>query len=133
MQPSAAVTARIEAEAAKLHEFFPRITSCRVVAEAPHRHHQRGELFHVRINLGVPGTELVVSHEPTPRAALSHDEQAAVRKHIEIHPEHKDVYVSVRDAFASARRQLQDYVQRLHGAVKTHAPNRRHGVRTSGA
>ncbi len=121
MEPSGAVTARIEAEAAKLDEFFPRITSCRVVVEAPHRHHKLGELFHVRIELGVPGKELVVSHEPSPRAALSHDDEAALKKHIEIHPEHKDVYVVVRDAFASARRQLQDYVKRLRGEVKHHA------------
>lgn len=121
MEPSDAVTARIEAEAAKLDEFFPRITSCRVVVEAPHRHHKWGELFHVRIELGVPGKELVVSHEPSPHATLSHDDEAALRKHIEIHPEHKDVYVVVRDAFGSARRQLQDYVKRLRGEVKAHA------------
>ena len=120
MQPSAAVTARIEEEAAKLDEFFPRITSCRVVVEAPHRHHKWGQLFHVRIDLGVPGTELAVSHEPSPRAMLRHDEEAALKKHIEVHPEHKDVYVAIRDAFASARRQLQDYVQRLRGEVKHH-------------
>ena len=47
-------------------------------------------LFHVRIDLGVPGTELVVSHEPSPRATLSHDAEGELKKHIEIHPEHKD-------------------------------------------
>jgi ribosome-associated translation inhibitor RaiA len=128
MQSSDAVTARIQEEAAKLDEFFSRITSCRVVVEAPHRHHKWGELFHVRIELGVPGTELVVSHEPSPRAALRHDEEAVLKKHIEIHPEHKDVYVAVRDAFVSARRQLQDYVKRLRGEVKAHV--RRKGTAT---
>lgn len=132
MEPSDAVTARIKAEAAKLGEFFPRITSCRVVVEAPHRHHKWGELFHVRIDLGVPGNEIVVSHEPSPRAALRQDDEAAVRKHIEIHPEHKDVYVAIRDAFGSARRQLQDYVQRLRGDVKTHEPPLRHGFGPGG-
>jgi ribosome-associated translation inhibitor RaiA len=121
MEPSDAVTARIEAEAAKLDTFFDRITSCRVVVEAPHRHHKWGEIFHIRIELGVPGTELVVSHKPTPRATLSRDDDAAIRKHLEIHPEHKDVYVAVRDAFASARRRLQDYVKRLRGEVKAHS------------
>lgn len=120
MEPSEAVTARIEVEAAKLDTFFDRITSCRVVVEAPHRHHKWGELFHVRIELGVPGTELVVSHEPTPHATLRRDEEASLKKHIEIHPEHKDVYVAIRDAFASARRRLQDYVKRLRGEVKHH-------------
>ena len=126
MEPTAAVTERIQEEAAKLDEFFPRITSCRVVVEAPHRHHKWGELFHVRIDIGVPGTELVVSHEPSVRAVLQHeDEAAAVRKHIDRHPEHRDVYVAIRDAFASARRQLQDYAKRLRGEVKTHAREER--------
>lgn len=120
MQPSDAVTARIHEEAAKLEEFFPRITSCRVIVEAPHRHHKFGELFHIRIDMGVPGREIVVSHEPSARGALSHEDEAALKKHIEIHPEHKDVYVAIRDAFASARRQLQDYAKRLRGEVKTH-------------
>ena len=120
MEPSDAVTARIEAEAAKLDNFFDRITSCRVIVETPHRHHRWGELFHVRIELGVPGTELVASHESTPRAVLSHDDKEGLKKHLELHPEHKDVYVAIRDTFASARRQLQDYVERLRGEVKTH-------------
>ena len=128
LEPSQAVTARIEAEAAKLDTFFERITSCRVVVEAPHRHHKWGELFHVRIELGVPGAELVVSHEPTPHSTLSDDEGAALKKHIEIHPEHKDVYVAIRDAFESARRQLQDYVKRMRGDVKSHVRAQNKGV-----
>jgi len=121
MEPSDAVTARVEAEASKLDTFFDRITSCRVVIEAPHRHHKWGELFHVRIELGVPGAELIVSHEPTSHAALSHDDAAALKKHLEIHPEDKDISVAIRDAFESARRPLQDYVKRLRGDVKLHA------------
>ena len=128
MEPSPAVTARVEAEAAKLDKFFDRITSCRVVVEAPHRHHKWGELFHVRIELGVPGAELVVSHEPTPHSALSHDDEAALQKHFEIHPEHKDVYVAIRDAFGSARRQLQDHVKRMRGDVKSHVRSEDRGL-----
>jgi ribosome-associated translation inhibitor RaiA len=120
MEPSEAVAGRIQSEAARLDEFFPRITSCRVVVEAPHRHHRRGELFHVRVELGVPGCEIVASHEPSPHAALQHQEAGALKKREEAHPEHKDVYVAIRDAFAGARRQLQDYARRLRGDVKTH-------------
>lgn len=58
MDTSAAVAARVQEEAAKLDRYFDRITSCRVIVEAPHRHHRRGEPFHVRIELGVPGKEL---------------------------------------------------------------------------
>jgi len=38
------------------------------------------------------------------------------------HTEYKDVAVSIRDAFDSARRQLEDYVRRQRGAVKAHDP-----------
>jgi ribosome-associated translation inhibitor RaiA len=117
MEHSDALTAHIHEEAAELDEFFPRITSCEVVVEAPGRHHKFGELFHVRINIGVPGREIIVSHEPS---AHCHEDEDAVKKHVELHPEHRDVYVAVRDAFGSARRQLQDYAKRLRGEVKTH-------------
>jgi len=120
MEPSDAVSARIHEEAGKLDEFFARTTRCRVIVEAPHRHHKSRELFHVRIDLSVPGREIVVSHEPSPHAALSHDEDASLKKDLEIHPGHKDVYVAIRDGFASARRQLQDYARRLRGEVKAH-------------
>ncbi len=120
MDSSDAVSARVHEEVAKLEEFFPRITSCRVIVEAPHRQHKSGEPFHLRIDLAVPGREIVVSHEPSQRAALSRDDAVAVAKHSELQPEHKDVYVAIRDAFASARRQLQDYAARLRGEVKTH-------------
>ena len=47
MTPSEAVAARVQAEAEKLDRSFKRITSCRVVVEAMHRHHKWGEQFHV--------------------------------------------------------------------------------------
>jgi ribosome-associated translation inhibitor RaiA len=109
MDASAAVAARVQEEAKKLDKYFDRITSCRVIVEAPHRHHRRGEPFHIRIELGVPGKELVVTHEPT----LEHEEQAEWHKHLEVAGPHKDVYVAIRDAFKAMRRQLQDYVRCL--------------------
>lgn len=73
---------------------------------------------------------MVVSHEPSPHPALSRDEEASLKKHIEVHPEHKDVYVAIRDAFASARRQLQDYAKRLRGDVKSHQQHIRRNARS---
>jgi cold shock CspA family protein len=35
---------------------------------------------------------------------------------------HEDVYVAMRDSFDAARRQLEDHVRHLRGAVKPHAP-----------
>lgn len=105
---SEAVEADIREKVGKLEEFYDRITRCRVVVEAPHRHHQQGNLYHVRIQLGVPHRELVVDREPREKHA------------------HEDVYVAVRDAFKAVRRQLEDYVRELRGDTKTH-PAAPHG------
>ncbi|EDY21731.1 hypothetical protein CfE428DRAFT_0976 [Chthoniobacter flavus Ellin428] len=70
MAPSEAVTERVQKETEKLGKYFDRITSCSVVIEAPQKHHHHGEPFHVRIELGVPGKELVVTQKPTVRAIL---------------------------------------------------------------
>jgi len=65
MDTSPAVAGQVQEEVEKLDRYFRRITSCRVIVEAPHRHHRHGDSFHIRIELGVPGKELVVTHEPT--------------------------------------------------------------------
>lgn len=99
---SDAVEANIREKAAKLEEFYPGIVSCRVVVEAEHHHHHKGNLYHVRIDLGVPKKELVVNRE-------HHD------KH-----EREDVYVAIRNAFDAAKRQLEDYARKQRGKTKTH-------------
>ena len=98
---SEALEARIRAKVEKLEEFFDHITSCRVAVEMPHRHSQQGKQFSVRIDIGVPGNEIVVT-----------------RDHAE------DVYVALRDAFDAAIRQLKDYVRKLRGEIKKHEPKR---------
>ena len=121
MEVSPAVEARISDEVAALERYFERITSCRVVVEAPHQHHQRGRGFHVSINLHVPGREIVVNHEPSLHSTLARAEAAELEKHDETHPDHKDIFVAIRDAFAAARRQLEDYARVLRGDTKHHA------------
>jgi ribosome-associated translation inhibitor RaiA len=100
---SEALEADVRGRVAELETVYDRITSCRVVIDVPHRHHQQGRLFRVGIDLGVPGGHIVVG-----RAS---DSDAA----------HEDPYVAVRDAFRAARRQLEDHVQRQRGDVKSHA------------
>ncbi len=102
IDPSDAIEARIRERAAKLEEFYDRITSCRVVVEAPHRRNHKGRLYSVRIDLALPGAEIVVNREPQ----LNHA--------------HEDVYVALRDAFNAAQRRIQDYVRRRRGQVKAH-------------
>lgn len=97
MKPSPAVEADIRERVDRLEQFHDRIIGCRVVVEAPHRHQNKGKLYHVRIDLRVPGGEIVVSRE----AGLDHA--------------HEDVYVALRDAFSAAQRQLEDHVRKTSG------------------
>jgi ribosome-associated translation inhibitor RaiA len=90
---SPALDALIEEEAAKLEQFFDRITSCRVLIERAEHHQRQDAPFHIRIDLRVPGEEIVVNRSP----------DAA----------DKDAPLAVRTAFHEARRQLQDYVARM--------------------
>jgi cold shock CspA family protein/ribosome-associated translation inhibitor RaiA len=101
MAPSEAIETRVRELAAKLERFASDLVGCRVVIEAPHRHHHKGKLFHVRIDLTLPGHDLVVDREPENHA-------------------HEDVYVAIRDAFVAAQRQLQNRVHRRRGDVKAH-------------
>lgn len=91
---SAAVEARIGELVAKLERVYDRVISCDVMVETPHRHHHKGRQFHVRVKLMVPGGEIIASHDPGP------DET------------HEDVYVALRDAFAAAKRQLEDFARK---------------------
>jgi cold shock CspA family protein/ribosome-associated translation inhibitor RaiA len=102
MDPSDAVDAAIRERAERLDRFYPRIMSCRIVVEAPHRHQRKGKLYGVRIEVVVPGGEIAVTHEGRQNQA------------------HEDVYVAVRDAFDAVGRLLEDKARRQRGDVKSH-------------
>ncbi|MGD8783087.1 MAG: HPF/RaiA family ribosome-associated protein [Thioalkalispiraceae bacterium] len=101
MDPSDAVNTAIHEKAEKI-EHFADITSCKVTIEAPHKHHHKGRLFAIKLDITVPGDEIVVSRNPDQKHA------------------HEDIYVAIRDAFNAAKRQLEDYVRRRRGQVKHH-------------
>ena len=102
MNSSPALETRINDKAEKLEQYHDRITSCRVVVEAPHRHSRKGKLYVITIDVTVPGAELVVNTEKR------HDQS------------HEDVYVALRDAFNAMTRQIEDYAREKNGQVKTH-------------
>ena len=105
MEPSPAVETRVREKAEKLAQYFHHLTSCRVVVEAPHRHHRKGKIYHVKIEMGVPRKpELVVSNEREENHA------------------HEDVYIAIRDAFSTAERRLRDYAGQLQGKTNRHLP-----------
>ena len=114
VEPSSALERLIQAETSKLERFFHGIVSCRVLVERSHRRHKHGSPFNVRIELSVPGTELVVNHSddvrPVPPA--SDDEPERVHKSAE-HEGHKEPQLAVRAAFNTLTRRLQEYVKQL--------------------
>jgi cold shock CspA family protein/ribosome-associated translation inhibitor RaiA len=126
MAASAAIEANVKEKAAKLASLYEGILDCRVIIEAPHRHHHKGKSFNVRIDLSVPGAELVVNREPKRLKPAKVDNpelpEAAMVEHHEPskHAAREDVYVAIRDAFNAAGRKLQDYVRRRRGKIKIH-------------
>ena len=94
---SEAIEAEIREKAAKLDTYYDGIMHCRVVVEAPVGHHRSGGPYNVRIDLTVPGAELVVNRQAD-----------------------EDLPVAIRNAFDAMRRRLEDYARHQRGDVKTH-------------
>ena len=89
--PSPAAEGHIRERVQRLERRFDRITSCHVYVASPHRQHRKGNPYEVRIELRVPGTELVVANQPG-----------------DVHA-HDDLYIAVRDAFAAMESQLEEW------------------------
>ncbi len=93
--------ARIRERVEKMHRYFSHINSVHVAVDMPHRSQGGAKAYHVRIEVRVPGDELVVSHDPGATGA------------------HYDPYITVRDAFDAMDRQLEAFSQKIRGDVKT--------------
>jgi ribosomal subunit interface protein len=87
--------ADLRRRAAKLERFYDRITSCRIAVERPSNHHQEGGPYRVRLDITVPGSELIAKKEV------------------------EDLPTAIRDAFQAAERQLEEWTDRRRGDVKT--------------
>lgn len=105
MEHSDDVDELVRENVANLERFYDRIVACRVMVESPHRHKNHGQQYHVRIDLTVPGHEIVVSRDPSKN------------------DKHERVDVAVRDAFKTARRLLKQWLEKVRGDTKTHAPS----------
>ena len=108
----------IRSEAAKLGTFYHRIMNCRVAVGSPHRHHQQGSPYHLRIDLTVPGGDLVINHEPALGTRARQLGETEIRKQFEIREPHRHLRQAINDAFKAAIRRLQDYARRQRGDVK---------------
>jgi ribosomal subunit interface protein len=102
LEPTAAIESKVRARVQRFDRYYGRVMGCRVMIESRHRHHHKGKLYHVRIDLTVPGDELVVSREPDGNHA------------------HEDAYVAIRDAFDAMERQLESFARRQRREIKVH-------------
>ncbi|MBP9706369.1 MAG: ribosome-associated translation inhibitor RaiA [Oligoflexales bacterium] len=93
----------IKRRATKLEKLFDQTQSMRVLIEDAHKHQHKGNVYHVHIEMHVPGNVIVVNK--------ARDENKA----------HTDAKVAIRDAFDAAEKQLRSYVEKLKGKVKTHS------------
>lgn len=94
-EPTDPVRASIEREFERLQTHDHRITSGRVTVIGPGDHHRHGAGFQIHILLTMPPNEnVVVSHAPSDDRRHEHAE------------------VAIKDAFAAARRQIDDLRQK---------------------
>ena len=102
LEPTEELKARVREKAERLRTYCDRIAGCRVAVELANRRHKHGNPYRVRINVAVPGDEIVVDHEdagPTAEAGLA---------------------AALHGAFDAARRRLEDYTRRRRHDVKRH-------------
>lgn len=100
-----ALDAYVRRHVDKLSTFHDRIASCRVAVESPHHHTHNGRQYRIRVDVRVPGHEVVVSRAP------------------DATPSTTDAYASIDRAFDEAGRRLQECLRRDRGQVKPHEHN----------
>lgn len=88
---------------AQLDKVNARITGVDVMVERPHGSHGQGNLYRVRVDVHLPGDQVVVKRDPRE------------------HHAREDLHVAIRDAFKAVRRQIREQSRVQRGEVKEHA------------
>jgi cold shock CspA family protein len=122
MESSEHVKQWILSEAGKLETFYQPIMGCRVAVEVPHRHRRKGAAYGVRIDLTLPGGEIVVKRAPTLAHRLRQVQQTSVTKQAELDAPRKNLRIAINQAFQAACRRLQEYARKQRREVKRHEP-----------
>lgn len=88
--------AELRKRADRLERHSDRITSCRIAVERPTgNHHQEGGPYRVRVDITVPGSELVADKSD------------------------EEIFAAIRGAFDAAERQVEAWAARRRGEVKS--------------
>jgi hypothetical protein len=88
--PSEWIEADGRRRAARLDAYCGDIVSCRVVVDIPHRHHERGNRFSLRIGVTVPGEEIAVNRASNAHASRQDLDQREWAKQFEVEGMRKD-------------------------------------------
>jgi ribosomal subunit interface protein len=81
----------------KLDKFHRDMMSCRVLLQVPHRNRNSGLVYNARIDLALPGKDIVIRRES-----------------------HEDLHRAINLAFDAALKRVQAYARRKRGEVKRH-------------
>src|SRR4051812_19381047 len=120
MDPVPEIESWIRAEAEKFDRFYERITGCRVSVEFIHRRYRSENPYQVKVELSVPGEEIVATHQPAIRGVMKQfRESKRVKRLAGPEARYKDLHAALVDTFKAAKRRLEDYSRRQKGNVKT--------------
>jgi cold shock CspA family protein len=97
---SEAVSAAVWDYVEHLEKLYGPIISCTVVISNPHRKHQKGRIYHIKVRMHLSGADIIV-------------DKGAEKNHA-----HEDIYVALRDAFDAAKRKLADFSRIQEGRIK---------------
>lgn len=89
----------IRRRAAKLERFFNHVVGCRVVVEAPGAKRQSGGPYQLRVEVSVPGNDIVVNQKPA-----------------------QELRAAIEAAFDATERRVEEFSQKVRGETKTHVP-----------
>ena len=89
IEHSDAIESDIRNRVEKLSALYNRMIGCRVVVDSPHRNHAKGKTYSIKIEMALPGQELVVNREPV-----------------------GDFQHAVSEAFDVAKRRLKDFADK---------------------
>lgn len=109
---SPALTRLVETELLRLKRHHPNLQICQVTIGRSHRHHQHGRQFEVTLHLMNDLGELLVNRRPSTRALRQSLSGRPATKAVERGTSHADPYLTVREAFGAARRQLDEQARR---------------------
>ena len=108
LDKSDAMETRVREKFAKLARHFDRMSGCRVVLEAASRNPAKAKVFCVKIEISVKGGKPII---------INHEREGAHAN--------EDLALTIRDAFDTALRQVDEMASQLAGRGRTEQSRRR--------